>query len=62
MVSLLVTLLVLALIVGIAWWALQQIPLPQPARIIINVGIAIVAIIILASLLTGGLSIPSVRL
>lgn len=60
-VHFLIWLLCLIAIAGIVWWALQQIPLPQPIRIIIVVVFAIIAIIILMDLANGGpgLSISS---
>lgn len=44
MIGLLITLLVIALIIGIAWWALQQITLPPPVHMAVVVIIAIIAI------------------
>ena len=53
-VHFLIWLLCLIAIAGVVWWALQQIPLPQPIRIIIVVVFAIIAIIILLDLANGG--------
>jgi uncharacterized membrane protein YwzB len=53
--SLLISLLVFVLILSIAWWALNQLPLPQPIRSIVVVIIAIIAIVFLLQYLpTGG--------
>lgn len=50
MISFLVTLLVFILIFGIVWYAVSQIPLPPPWRIIINAIIALILILILLNL------------
>jgi hypothetical protein len=49
--SLLIYLLIGALIFGLAWWALSQIPLPQPVRAVVIVILVIVAILFLLRLL-----------
>ena len=54
MISLLVTLLVVCLVLSIAWWALSQIPLPQPFRAVVVVILALIAIIVLLGLLPIG--------
>lgn len=51
MLSLVVSLLVLALVVYLVIYVLGMLPLPEPARMVINVLIAIVVIIYLARLL-----------
>jgi len=42
MISLLITLLIVCLVAGIVWWALQQIPLPAPVRMIVVVVFALI--------------------
>jgi hypothetical protein len=51
MISLLVTLMVLLLILAIAWWAISQLPLPDPFRWVAIVLIALIAILVLLHLL-----------
>ena len=51
MVNALVTLLVIALVIGIAWWALQQISLPPPIHMAVVVVIAIIAILLVVEYL-----------
>lgn len=46
----LVTLLVLVLVFGLVWWAITQIPLPPPVKIVVSVVLAIIAIIALLEL------------
>jgi hypothetical protein len=50
----LIWLLCLLAIAGVVWWCLQQIPLPQPIRIIVVVVFAIIATLILLDLASGG--------
>lgn len=50
-IGLIVTLLGVALIIGIAWWALDQIPLPPPIRMIVVVIVAIICILVVANYL-----------
>jgi hypothetical protein len=57
--SLLITLLAYLAVIGILWWAITQIPLPQPFRIIAVVVIAVVSIFLLLSLVQGG--VPAVH-
>jgi uncharacterized membrane protein YwzB len=53
MISLLITLLIVCLVAGIVWWALQQIPLPAPVRMIVVVVFALILILVLLSFLPG---------
>ena len=43
----LLMLLLIVVAIAIVWWALQQAPIPAPFRWILNVVIAIVALIVL---------------
>ncbi len=60
--GLLITLLIYACILAIVWWLVSTLPLPPPFRIIANVVIAIVAIIMLLSLLGGANGFPDLHL
>lgn len=51
--GLVVTLLILAAICGIAYWAINQFGLPPPIRMVVVVVVAVVAILILLSLVSG---------
>lgn len=57
--SVLVSLLVICLIIGIAWWALEQLTLPPPVRMVVVVLIAILAIGFLLNFVGG---VPSLHL
>lgn len=54
MLSILITLLVAGLILAIVWWAIQQVPVPEPFSWVIRVVFAIVVCVVLISILTGG--------
>lgn len=60
LISLLVTILILALIAGVVWWTLNQITLPPPVRMIVNVALGIICILVLLGMVVGG--VPVVRL
>lgn len=53
MLSLLITLLVVCLIIGLVYWALQQIPMPQPVKAIVTVVLVVIACIYLLTLIPG---------
>lgn len=54
MVGLLIDLIIVCAIIGIAWYAINQIPMPPPMRVVIIVVACVIAILFLASLLQGG--------
>lgn len=54
MISLLITVIVAGVIFYLVYWALSQIPLPAPFMVVARVILALVAIIFLIGLLTGG--------
>jgi hypothetical protein len=54
MISLLITVLILALIMYLVFWALGQLALPQPIRAVIIVIVAIILILILTQYLPTG--------
>lgn len=54
-VNLLVTLVLVGLIFAIIWWAISKIPVPEPFSWVITAVFALAVVIVLVSLLTGGL-------
>ena len=56
----LIVLLLALVILGIVFWAVQQLTMPQPVRVVVTVVLAIVAIVWLAQAF--GVSIPGLRL
>jgi hypothetical protein len=50
-VHLLIWLLVLGAIVAVLWWAINQIPLPEPIRTVVTVVFVIVVLLICLSFL-----------
>ena len=56
----LIGLLLALVILGIVFWAVQQLTMPQPVRVVVTVVLAIVAIVWLAQAF--GVSIPGLRL
>jgi hypothetical protein len=53
--ELLISLIVVLAIIGIAWWAITQIPMPPPIRIAATVIVAVIAILFLLQFVGGGL-------
>lgn len=51
MVSLLVTLVIICLIMAIAWWVISKVPIPEPFNWVVLVIFALIAIVMLLSLL-----------
>ena len=65
MLNLLVTLVIYGLVLAIIWWAIQQVPMPEPFSWVVKVVFALVVVIILLGLLGvggDGLSIRPIRL
>jgi len=58
----LVSILVIVLILGLVYWILQQLPLPEPFGMIVKVVIGLIAVVFLLSLLFGGVNIPTLRI
>ena len=55
-----ISLIILLAIMGLAFWAVPQLTMPQPVRVVVTVVLAIVAIVWLAQAF--GVSIPGLRL
>ena len=55
-----ISLIILLAIMGLAFWAVQQLTMPQPVRVVVTVVLAIVAIIWIAQAM--GVSIPGIKL
>jgi len=60
--NLILTLVVVVLIFGIAWWAISQIPLPQPGPMVVRVVFALIAIMLLIGMFTGGVPLLNLNL
>jgi heme A synthase len=57
-VGFLISLLIVALIIGVVWWGIQQIAMPPPIKTIITVIFVIFVVLILVGLLTGHWQVP----
>jgi len=62
LIGLLVAVIILGLVFYLLWWLIGVIGLPEPFNKVATVLIALVAVVILLSLLFGGLQIPTLRL
>lgn len=52
--NILISLLITVLVLGLIWWALQQLPIPAPFRTVVTIIFVIVAIVALVSFLPMG--------
>jgi heme A synthase len=62
LISLLITIIIIAVVFGLVWWILQQMPLPEPFKMVVNVLIGLIAVLVLLGLLFGGINVPGIRL
>jgi len=53
MLGLLISLIIIVLVLGVAWWIISLIPLPSPFHLIIQVVFVIIALIVVVDLLLG---------
>ncbi len=62
LISLLVTVLLVGLILWLATWIIGQIPMPAPFKTVALVIVGVIGLLILLSMLLGGLPLPRLRL
>jgi hypothetical protein len=61
-IGLLITLLIYMLVLGLVWWVITLIPLPQPFGRIAQVVVLVLGIVLLLSLLLGVVGAPRVAI
>ncbi len=61
LISLLFTLIIVGVILGLVYWALGQLPIPAPIKMVINVVLVLIIVIWLLSILTGHGHVPVIR-
>lgn len=61
-IGLLVTVIVLGLVFYLLWWLIGVVGLPEPFNKVAQIIVALVVVVVLLSLLFGGLNIPVLRL
>lgn len=63
LLQLIINLVVYGLILAIVWWAVSQIPVPEPFQWVIKAVFALIVVVVLLSLIgaIGGLSVPPIR-
>lgn len=62
LLNLLIVVIVLGLVFYVLYWAVGQIPLPAPFRVVANVILALIVVVVLLGLLTGSVSLPVLRI
>lgn len=60
MVSLLITLIVYLVVLGLLWWVVGMLPIPAKFKQVIDVAFVLLAILLILSLFFGG-GVPLVR-
>lgn len=60
LLDLLITLVLYGLILAVIWWALSQVPAPEPFSWVIRAVFALVVVVVLIQLVTG--AIPAIHL
>ena len=60
--DLLVTIIVFAIIAGLVYWLVLQLPLPEPFAMIVRVAVILICILLLLGMVTGSVSLPHFRL
>ena len=58
----LISLLILVLVAGLLWWAISQIPLPQPLGMVVQVVFVVIFALILLGMLSGHFPVPNMRI
>jgi len=61
LIGLLVTVVILGVVFYVLWWLVGVIGLPEPFNKVAMVLIALIAVVILLSLLFGGINLPTLR-
>lgn len=56
--NLLLAILIVALIFGVIWWGITQIPIPAPFNTVVRIVFVIAVVLTLVALLTGHWSFP----
>ena len=62
LIGLLITVIILGLIFYVAYWVLAKIPLPAPFNVVAQVVLGLIVLVVLLSLLFGGISVPVLRI
>lgn len=58
MIDLLFTIIIFAIVFGLVYWLVLQLPLPEPFATIVRIGVILICILLLLSVLFGGVAVP----
>ena len=58
MISTLISLVVLCLVLGLIYWLIMQLPIPEPFAGIIRVCVIVICILLVLGVLFGGVQLP----
>lgn len=60
MLSTLISLLFLIIILGLIWWVVKLLPLPEPFGKLADVIVALILVVVLIGVLFGGIRLPHI--
>jgi len=58
LINLLIWVIILGLVFYVVYWALSHMPLPAPFAVVARVVLALIVVVVLLSLLFGGIQVP----
>lgn len=58
MISALISILVALVVLGLVWYLVKMLPIPEPLRRIVDVIFVIIAILLVLAVFTGGVTMP----
>lgn len=61
MIELLVTVIIFAIVAGLLYWLVLQLPIPEPFLTVVKIAVVLICILLLLGIVFGGIDIPRVR-
>lgn len=58
MIDLLFTVIIFAIVAGLIYWLVLQLPLPEPFATVVRIGVILICILVLLGVLFGGVPVP----
>lgn len=62
MISLLISIIIIAIIAGLAFWLVGMLPLPAPFGQIVQVAVVLICLLVLLGVVFGGVQLPRLSL
>lgn len=58
MINALFSLIIFAIVAGLLYWLVLQLPIPEPFLTMVKIGVVLICILVLVGVLTGGVPLP----